>query len=397
MAGRRGGLPALVLPAERVDAWRLRRQRVHPDGPRLAGAESVARELVGVQAQVLSAAALAVALRMRRGTVGATPRALVARRLVRTWAMRGTLHVFAADDLPTIVAALGRRETWRNPVWLRYFELTESQMESVIEAIGQVLADGRPRDRRELDDEVSALVGRPLGARLQSSWGTFLKPAAYRGYLVQASSDAAGVRYVRPDRWLDHWPKVDSNRALPEVFGRYFAAYGPASERDLMRWWGAAQVKLVRPTIEEIREQLVEVEVDGTPGLMPAMEAAAIARAAPLKGDEVLLLGAFDPLILGTGLRDRLIPTRHVKRVSRAAGWISPVVLIGGRVGGVWTHTAARTRIELTVEPFGRPSKATRSAIIAAAERIGAAHGMPASVVFGRVFQSATPAALTDD
>ena len=89
------GTTAIPLPADRLAAWRLARQRLDHAGP-ARDPEQVATELVGVQAQVPSAATLSIALRTHRGQVAATAEALAARRLVRARAMRGTLHLFAA-------------------------------------------------------------------------------------------------------------------------------------------------------------------------------------------------------------------------------------------------------------------------------------------------------------
>src|SRR5262245_31367398 len=89
---------AVKLDPARVHAWRVERQLL--GRAQAANPVEVAQRLIGVQAQVTSSAALAIALRSKpvRGkpaTVDATSRALADRRLVRSWAMRGTLHLFA--------------------------------------------------------------------------------------------------------------------------------------------------------------------------------------------------------------------------------------------------------------------------------------------------------------
>ena len=69
------------------------------------------------------------------------------------------------------------------------------------------------------------------------------------------------------------------------------------------------------------------------------------------------LLPAFDQFVLGPGTRDEhvLAPARR-GAVSRAAGWISPVVVAGGRVAGVWTVDGPALAITLfaEAEPFDR-------------------------------------------
>jgi len=77
-------------------AWRLRRQFMEPARDAKVDAVGIVGRLCGVQAQVASSAALAVALRQNREKREAADdleRALAEGALVKTWAMRGTLHL----------------------------------------------------------------------------------------------------------------------------------------------------------------------------------------------------------------------------------------------------------------------------------------------------------------
>ncbi|MGY5128104.1 DNA glycosylase AlkZ-like family protein [Streptomyces nigrescens] len=88
-----------------VVAWRLRLQRLVPrtDAP----VEELVARMAGVQAQVGSAAELALAVRQKTPRAVAMPSALAARALVRTWAMRGTLHLLPAEGVAAYLALLG--------------------------------------------------------------------------------------------------------------------------------------------------------------------------------------------------------------------------------------------------------------------------------------------------
>jgi hypothetical protein len=387
--------PAVVLDPVRVDAWRIERQLLGRS--KAVAPDEVARRLVGVQAQVLSSAALSIALRSgpARGSapaVDAPARALRDRRLVRSWAMRSTLHLLAAEDVPTVAAALGGKERWRRPAWLRWFGVTEPEMERLIDTIGEILDDGRPRTRAELAEAVGARLGPKVGKLLLGSWGSALKVASDRHFLVQSAEDDAGVRFVRASRWLGTWRSEDAREALAVLVERYLAAYGPATLRELLRWWGVAEVAGMRPIIAALGDRLTEVEVEGVRAYVRTEDVDAIHATRSTRG-KVILVGGFDPFVVGAGLRDQLIPPAHLKRVSRTAGWISPVVLVDGRVAGVWDWSRRGDRLALTVELFRPPiaTAALRRAVESAGARIGAAHGLPAAVEFGSVF--AVPAA----
>lgn len=380
--------PVLALPAAKVHAWRIERQLL--GGARAASPVEVAKRLIGVQAQVTSSAALSIALRSKRPSakappIDATARALRERRLVRSWAMRGTLHLLAAEDVPTIAAAIGRQENWRRPAWLRWFGVTEPQMEALIDGIGDVLDDGRPRTRAELAEEIGARLGPKVGSLLLGSWGSALKIASDRHYICQSAEDEAGTRFVKASRWIDGWREDDPDEALASLVPRYLAAYGPATLKDLLRWWGMQQFRVMKPVLAALGSAVTEVDVDGTRAYVRTEDLDAIHATRPRKG-AVQLVGGFDPFIVGAGLRDTLLPAAHLKRVSRTAGWISPVVLVDGVAAGVWDPRRTGAVTTVTVEPFRNLSAAERVAIGKAAERIGAALGTETRVEYGAVF-----------
>ena len=384
--------PTIQLDAASVDAWRVERQLLAA-GRAANDAAHVARHLVGVQAQVVSAAALAIALRSKAdpdapNLIDATTVALRERRLVRSWAMRGTLHLFAAQDVATVAAALGGKDNWRRPAWLRWFGVSEAEMDRLIDTIGDVLDDGRPRTRAELADEIGTRLDAKAGKLLLGSWGSTLKVASDRHYLVQAASEGAGVRFVKASRWIDAWREEDPQTALAGLVVRYLAAYGPATLKEILRWWGASVVAVMKPLVADLGDALTQVDVDGTRAYVRTEDVDDLRTTKATSGD-VHLLGPFDPLIVGGGLRDALIPPAQLKRVSRTAGWISPVVLVDGRAAGVWDGTRTSKGIAITVDPFEPFDRARRAAVARAAERVAAAQGLTGTVRYGRVFDPA--------
>ena len=380
--------PALRLDPAKVNTWRVERQLLGKT--KAASPVEVATTLLGVQAQVVSSAALAIALRTKpmRGkdpAVAATAKALADRRLVRSWAMRGTLHLFAAEDVPTVAAALGGKDNWRRPAWLRWFGVTEPEMDALIDTIGEVLDDGRPKTRAELADEIGARLGKKAGALLLGSWGSALKVASDRHYLVQSAEDDAGVRFVRASRWIKGWRDEDEHEALGKLAWRYLAAYGPATLRELLRWWGVSRVSVMRPIIERLGDALTEVDVDETLAYVRTEDLPSIEATRPTRGS-VRLVGGFDSFIVGAGLREQLVPAKHLKRVSRTAGWISPVVLVDGVAAGVWDARRSGSGLAITIEPFAEPAARLRASIESAAREVGRVQGLPVSVGYGSVF-----------
>jgi hypothetical protein len=381
-------LPRVAIPVERVVAWRLARQRLA--GLPATGPLEVARDLVGVQAQVMSSAALSIALRTRPrtgGTLDDTAKALEDRTLVRMWGHRGTLHLIAAEDVPTLVASSIPSEPWRRPAWLRYFKVTERQMERAIEAVGEILDDGVPRTRAELAEQMRAEHGDDFARLVGGSWGSFLKQAGDKGFVVHAWTGDGSVRFTRPDRWLGTWRVEDSVDAMRSLVRRYLAAYGPASVDEIARWWGQLGGQM-RPIVRELAPDLTEVETGDERGLILTADVPAIEAAELPRGDDgIRLLGPFDPFTVGAGLRGHLVPAKHLQRVSRTAGWISPIVLVDGRAAAVWTSEQKRSELAITIDLFERTAAATKRAIGAAAQRVAALSGARLRVAWGPVFR----------
>ena len=123
------------------------------------------------------------------------------------------------------------------------------------------------------------------------------------------------------------------------------------------------------------------VSVDGEDAWIHRADLAALA-ATPPDGSAVRLLPSFDPFLLAHASKDHLIEPRHYKRVYRSQGWLSPVVLRGGRVEGVWRMEAAGRATTLDVRPFARPGRELKSGIHEEAALLGRFLGMPIHVRF---------------
>src|SRR3990170_4062310 len=96
-------------------AWRMERQLLEPIGRRPVA--DVVRRLCGVQAQVASSAELAVRLRRQSSRPGEVARALADGRLIKTWAMRGTLHLLAPEDAGALLSLMASGRSWELPSW----------------------------------------------------------------------------------------------------------------------------------------------------------------------------------------------------------------------------------------------------------------------------------------
>jgi Winged helix DNA-binding domain len=361
---------AIELTWPQVLAWRMRRHHLI-DLATPAEMLDVTARIGGLHAQVMSSAELTLHARVEGLDREAVSRALWEdRSLVKLWAMRGTLHLLPAAELDTWLGALGTYDHYLKPVWLRAFEVSREQLERLIDDIGKAL-DGELRTREELGAAVARIAGEPeLAAKVQGSWGPYLKPASFRGRLCFGPNDGQKVRFTRPDSWLGRaLGHEDPEEARREVTRRHLGAFGPAAREDLARWWGVQPAQGGR-MLKALGDEVVAVDVDGRAGWMLREHAEEAAAEKPVSR-LVRLLPGFDMWAIGAA-RDAaaLLDPAEKKRVYRNQGWISPVVLVKGRMEGVWKHERKGRRLTVAVEPFGKLPKWARTEVEAEAERL---------------------------
>jgi uncharacterized protein YcaQ len=360
----------------RAAAWRVRRHHLDrraPAGSMLA----VASRLCGLHAQVLSSAELTVWARVEGLDREAVQNALWTQRsLVKTWAMRGTLHLLPAAELPLWHAVLGTSTRYRRPAgWKKYYGITLEELDQLTSAIRDAL-DGRVMTREELVREVGRITGSRIFSNniAESSWGTVLKPAAFSGHLCFGPSVGQRVQFTRPDTWLAQAghagaERLEPDEAIAAVTRRYLAAYGPATPHDLARWWGGGTVAGARKWIASLGDHATAVDLAGTQAWMLREDAQALREMRTLRSAR--LLPGFDQYVVcASHHAAHLLPGNLRAHVYRPQGWISPVLLVNGRMEGTWRHEAKGGRVEVTIEPFGKVEAWVRRAAGVEAERL---------------------------
>src|SRR5579864_1245572 len=126
----------LKLTWRQALAWRIRRHHLDQRAP--AGSMlAIASRLCGLHAQVMTSAELTVWARVEDLDRGAVRWALWEdRTLVKTWAMRGTLHLLPANELPLWHAALSTSRRYLKPAsWQKYFGITIEELDRLTEAV----------------------------------------------------------------------------------------------------------------------------------------------------------------------------------------------------------------------------------------------------------------------
>lgn len=312
-----------------VDDERLRRLRLAAQRltPRTAAGDvaEAARAVIGVQAQDVRAAGLALRSRvpgLRRADVDGSG-------LVRIWAMRGTVHLVDPSDLPWLDTVLGPRNRARFDAEMRKRGDYDVAVRMVDDIAG--VLSSRPLDRAGLLRELAARGHPGLGQRSVN----VLMPWVVSQGLAVGLSDGRYRAAAPPGA-------VDPELALATLARRYLAGYGPAGAADLA-WWSGLPLSVARRGLAAAGDDELR-ELPGT-------------RDEP--APRALLLAAFDTLMLGYRSRSPVVAAADDRQVLPGGGMLRPVVLIDGVAAGTWTLT----RGTVTIRWFRRPAEPAELAV----------------------------------
>ncbi|MHB0876587.1 MAG: winged helix DNA-binding domain-containing protein [Anaerolineae bacterium] len=403
----------LELTAERARRLRLRAQRLEPRAHRQALVETVAA-VGGIQAQLAPAMLLALRARIAgltpadvataikgaafgdhggaasgdhggaafgdRGGAAFGDRGGAAsgdhaedHNIARAWAMRGTLHLLPAADIPWLVALLGPALITRGRGRRRQLGLSDEFCDRALPRIREVLAADGPLTRWELLDRLA-----PHGITLDRDSQApihFIQYAALSGLICLGPDRPNGEpTYVLVERWLAPQPEVDRDSALALLARRYLRGYAPASLRDFAAWAGLPLREVVKgwgpATATDSPTATTEARVAGSEQAqaLPASLAAAPDR--PPAEPVVRLLPAWDDYLLGYADRSLIVPPEQVQSVYRG-GRVAPVILVDGLVAGTWRHERHGRRLEIQLSPFAALSAPVQKGIADEVDDIG--------------------------
>jgi uncharacterized protein YcaQ len=370
------------LEWKQINAWRMTQHFLAQRAEQSQLLDVVSR-LSGLQAQLMSATELQLWARVDGLEANSIHSALWKKRtLVKTWVWRGTLYLVTAHDFPLYIAGRCTITSFRRGSWYRYFGVAPDELEALLIGVRELLTDkGVTRDA--LADKLAEHTKIPKFAeKLRSGWGALLKPSASQGDVCFGTNDERNVTFVNPRRWLGDWDDIPSEEALPEIARRFLTVFAPATPDEFARWFGfaAADAKRIFKALAK-QDEITEIDVEGWRGWILSATQAALENAK--SAQNIRLLPNFDPYTLAVAKHYQYVmPAEQQARVYRAQGWISPVVLLDGRIIGVWEYETKRKQTTVTIDLFDPATKHVKSSIEAEAQRLGAFLGTTIQIVY---------------
>ncbi|MGA2665489.1 MAG: winged helix DNA-binding domain-containing protein [Nitrososphaerales archaeon] len=345
--------------------------------PSSLSASEVVKRLTAVQAQDYAGSLWSVGMRMREGeaeeggggdaTQDGVERAIADRAVVRTWPMRGTLHLVAAEDVRWLLRLLAPRVAARNAGRLVRLGLDAEVIARSRKTLADALRGGVCLTRGEVYGELQrkgALVHTSGQRGLMVLW-----LLAHEGLVCLGPRRGKQPTFVLLDDWIAPSRDRTPEDPLRELAERYFASRGPATVKDLA-WWSGLNLSEAKEAVRAAGADLEEVDLSGSRYWMAAHGGSR--GAAPSSPNDALLLSAFDEYTIAYRDRGAVIEARFA---GRTAGPIPilfcPKIVLGGEVAGTWKRELRRDEVRVGLAPFEAMDGGQREAVAREVERYG--------------------------
>ncbi|MGC5021806.1 winged helix DNA-binding domain-containing protein [Micromonospora sp. DT47] len=342
--------------------------RAHPRG-RPESVAGVVEWFGAMQAQDAASGMWSLGARLPGHTVADVRAALERREALRTWPMRGTVHLVPPRDARWMLELTGVRALAGAAARRAALGLTEADADRAADVLGDALAGGGRLTRAE------------CLARLAAAG---VDTAGQRGYHVLWYASQCGVTCIAPhvgteqtfvllDEWAPDPHRPDRDEALGILARRYFRGHGPTTRQDFAGWTGLTATDAKR-AIAAAGDALATVRVDGVEAVLDA----ALLDAPRTSVDDVLVLPGFDEYLLGFKDRTLMLDPAHKQAIIPGGNGVFQATLVrGGRVVGTWKRTVGRTRATVTLHPLVPLDAAVRARFEAALDGYARFLGLP--------------------
>jgi winged helix DNA-binding protein len=343
------------------DIAHLRLANLHISNPTFKKPSEVVGWLGAVQAQDYLGSLWAVGLRMRNATEHAIEQAMVDRKIVRCWPMRGTLHYVLPEDVHWMLRLLTPRVISGNAGrQARQFGIDAATIKRSKELIERALAGGKNLTRPGIYKTLEAgHISTSNGRGLQILWRVALD-----GVICLGAREGKQQTFVLLDEWVPDTSVLERDEALARLVTRYFTGHGPATIQDFV-WWSGLTITDTKAGIALAMPQLEQERIEG--------EAYWYGRSSHLQkdpGQSAYLLPNYDEFAVGYADRSATYDPQ-IRRTEK--DWnitaLAATLVVDGRIAGTWRRTFEKGKVTIKPRLFRKLTNAQITAVTAAARR----------------------------
>jgi len=314
-----------------------------------------------MQAQDLGSGLWSLGARLPALTLADVQAALERREALRTWPMRGTVHLIPPRDAHWMLELMGGKALAGAAKRREYLGLTEKMADQAVDALGTALADGGRMTRAEC---VAAMSAAGVDAAGQLAYH-LLWYASQRGVTCIAPNRGTEQTFALLDDWAPDPHRPGPDEALATIVLRYFRSHGPTTRKDFAGWTGLGMTDAKRG-LAAAGDALTSVTVDGQEMYL---DPALLDGGGPAPGirhdaDGVRALPGFDEYLLGYKDRSLMVDEAHQQAIIPGGnGVFQPTLVRSGRVIGTWKRTATKKQVTVDIKPLAKLRAADKSTV----------------------------------
>jgi hypothetical protein len=268
--------------------------------------------------------------------------------LVKTWTLRGTLHVILEKELGLFLSAQGLPEEWHN-AW----GLEAGRLRYWVDFIMEQISEGVCRREAIKEQCREKGISAEEEGKVFHGWGGVLYEMSRRGLIAYQCGTAKEFVPCENIQWLES----DEARAI--LLRRYFQAFGPASIEDCVYFTGYKR--------RDISALMSRFEISSQSVSLEGKDYFYIGTL-PSAGDipPCVYLAGFDQLVMGYRDRSRIMEEQFKPAVTTNSGIVHPTILLKGRLQAKWKKDGKR----LVITPFTALSSGDKQMISETGENL---------------------------
>lgn len=303
--------------------------------------------LMVVQAQEYEGAKWSIGLRLRNKTDKYVENALKSKKIVQTWANRGTLHFVNSKDIQWLLKLISPRLIKRNARRYRELGLDEETLNNSGKILEEALSGTNGIQRSKLREILMESNISTEGQRF-----TFiLQRASLEGLIHQGISVKNDPTYHSSEDLPSS--QLTNDEALKEIVSRYFHSHGPATLKDFV-WWSGLTVKDAKIGLKSIKSELKMLEIGNK---IYWSKINPIDRELKhLTRPNIRIIPQYDDYLLAYQDRGASIGKKIKQFLKPKYGRFNQVILVNGKVTGTWKREITKDNVTFKLNYF-RPLK----------------------------------------
>lgn len=300
-----------------------------------------------MQAQDVASGHWSIGVRCADSTEAAVLDTFENREIVRTWPMRGTIHIVPACDVAWMLELTGSRALAGSVRRREQLGITDRDAETATQALVDALRVSPVLTRAQA---VDAMVAAGVDVSGQRAYH-LLSFAAHVGVVCIGPQRGSDQTFVLLEQWAPSQVRLARDDALIELLFRFVRSHGPVGLRDFAGWSGltlgharqaaAGNAGRLAPLASDVGE------------LWATTQAAERIDSDEIPAHPVVALPGFDEFMLGykdrslhapAGVMDRIVPGGN--------GVFRGTVVADGVVVATWKRLVTPDRVIVDLEPL---------------------------------------------